>query len=113
MVLTVTLEKEWREDKVAHAILKITFDNSYLTGGESLDLSAYMKNISFIEGISTEDEVGYELAYDDTDFATAVALVLLLWGNNDQGADGPLIDCGSTEDCSGVSARIHAFGDAY
>lgn len=109
MVLTVTLEKEWKEGKLAHAIVKITYDNSYLAGGESLDLSAYMKNIWYIDGKVTEDSAGFVIGFDDTDFATCIALCELFW----TGAGLSAVLAEVTGDMSAVSARIHAFGDAY
>lgn len=41
--------------------LKITFDSSYPTGGEALDLTAYVANI---EGVSVEESGGYVFQYD-------------------------------------------------
>lgn len=110
MPLTITVEHNWREGLIAHAIVKVTFDNSYAAGGESLDLSAQMKSIWYIDGKVTEDDDGYVLGFDDTDFATAIALCLLFQGDYDQGADAPLVEV--TGDMSAKSARIHAFGSA-
>lgn len=111
MVLTVALEKEWKVGKIAHVIVQITFDSSYAAGGESLDLSAYMKNIWFLKPLGTEDVVGYCFAHDDTDLATAIALIIALICENTNVADAKLIE--ASGDLQTLKARVHAFGDAY
>lgn len=112
MPLTITVEHSWREKQRAHAIIKVTFPNPYTVGGETLDLSAQMKEIWNIEGKVTEDADGYVIGFDDTNFGSGGTKVLLFFGDYTEVADGPLIEL-TAIDTSGVSARLHAIGAVH
>ena len=112
MPLTITVEQSWREKLVAHAIVKITFPNPYTVGGETLDLSAQMKEIWSIVGKVTEDSDGYVIGFDDTNFGSGSTKVKLFFGDYSTSSDGPLIEL-TAIDTSGVSARLHAIGATH
>lgn len=109
--LTVTVEHSWREGLIAHAIVKITFDSAYPAGGEVLDLTTQMKSIWYISGKVTEDDDGYVLGVDDTNFGVGTTKCLLFQGDYDQASDAPLVEV--TGDMSAKSARLHAIGAVH
>ena len=64
--MALTVEQLGRTNVTGNRLtvaLKITFDNSYPTGGEALDLTAYVSNI---ETVHVENMDGYFLEYDRT-----------------------------------------------
>lgn len=64
--MALTVEQLGRTNVTGNRLtvaLKITFDNSYPTGGEALDLTAYVNNI---ETVHIENMDGYLLEYDRT-----------------------------------------------
>ena len=62
--MALTVEQLGRTNVTGNRLtvaLKITFDNSYPTGGEALDLTQYVNNI---ETVHIENMDGYLLEYD-------------------------------------------------
>ena len=88
-----------------HAMVtgKITFDSSYPTGGEALDLSKHMPNE--IEFISFESDDGYIFQYDRTN-----KKILAYYFDYNAGADGAAIEVANTTDLSAVVIRFFAVG---
>tara|TARA_R100001509_G_scaffold128481_1_gene81886 strand:- start:3773 stop:4084 length:312 start_codon:yes stop_codon:yes gene_type:complete len=64
--MALTVEQLGRTNVTGNRLtvaLKITFDDSYPTGGEALDLTAYVENI---ETVGIEVSGGYVFQYDRT-----------------------------------------------
>tara|TARA_Y100001937_G_C7135996_1_gene340022 strand:+ start:4817 stop:5128 length:312 start_codon:yes stop_codon:yes gene_type:complete len=64
--MALTVEKLGRTNVTGNRLtvaLKITFDSSYPTGGEALDLTAHVANI---ETVNVEVSGGFVFAYDRT-----------------------------------------------
>ena len=64
--MALTVEQLGRTNVTGNRLtvaLKITFDDSYPTGGEALDLTTYVNNI---ETVHIENMDGYLLEYDRT-----------------------------------------------
>ena len=64
--MALTVEQLGRTNVTGNRLtvaLKITFDDSYPTGGEPLDLTTYVENI---ETVSIEVSGGYVFQYDRT-----------------------------------------------
>ncbi len=83
-------------DRLAIMVGEIDFDNSYPTGGEALDLSAWIKNIHFIQ---FEPQAGYVFRYDHTN-----KKVMAYYADYDAGADGALIQVADTTNLSAIVA---------
>jgi hypothetical protein len=64
--MALTVEQLGRTNVTGNRLtvaLKITFDSSYPTGGETLDLTAYVNNI---ETVMVETSGGFVFGYDRT-----------------------------------------------
>ena len=64
--MALTVEQLGRTNVTGNRLtvaLKITFDSSYPTNGEALDLTAYVSNI---ENVAIEESGGYVFQYDRT-----------------------------------------------
>lgn len=75
---------------------EIDFDSSYPTGGEAWDLSA---DFSVIKGAVFETEDGYIFKITSKNDPSA-SKVLAYWGDNNNAADGPLVEAADTTDLS-------------
>ncbi len=60
-------------------VFLVTFDASYPTGGEEVDLSGYMKQVLDMKVQATEDSPGYVFDVDDANFATAKPKIEAYW----------------------------------
>lgn len=81
----------------------IDFDNSYPTGGESLDLSSYFKELI---NVQINPKSGYVFEYDYTN-----KKVMAYYGDNNNAADGPLIEVPNATDLSSLTGvRVIAWG---
>jgi hypothetical protein len=88
-------------------VLDVAWDNSYPTGGETWDVSAYGTTVLGAWVIaSTLDDGGYVNRYVCAAAgAAATGILQSYWGNNDGGADGPLIQTANTTDVSAQTAE--------
>lgn len=105
MALTVSAVRRTVYGNRRIVIANITFDSSYATGGESLTASDLgLTTIDHVSpGVSTG---GYVTVYDHTN-----SKLLALYGDNNNAADGPLIDVASTTDLSAVVVRVQVTGN--
>lgn len=103
-------------DRDAHMIMgTITFDSAYLSGGETLDLSAYFPNevllvvfdAAWYAGSGTNFDAGYLPKYDYNS-TIASAKVVLLGGGADTG--GTLDEVVQNTDVSNFVCRFMAIG---
>lgn len=103
-------------DRDAHMIMgEITFDTSYLSGGETLDLSAYFPNkvllvvfdAAWYAGSGTSKDTGYLPRYNYGSTISS-AKVVLLGGGADDG--GTLDEVDPTTNVSNYKARFLAIG---
>ena len=90
----------------------VTFDDSYLTGGESVDMSAYLPSISEVV-VQTPLASGYGVEVIDTSFATGSFLAKLWYGDYSNGSDGPLVEVPSTTDVATVVATFIVSGKQF
>lgn len=72
----------------AESVQQLTFDTDYPTGG--YPLTAAMFGLTTLEFVDCPGVGGYVCQYDYT-----AAKLLVLTGDNDAGADGPLIEAAS------------------
>lgn len=80
------------------------FDSSYPTGGESLTASDL--GLGSVVFVLAEPKAGYVFAYDYTN-----QKLLAYRGDNDAGADGPLVEVANGVNLSAVTGvRIFALG---
>jgi len=82
---------------------KISFDSSYPTGGESLDLTDRLQTVL---AVFIENKSGYIFEYDYTN-----KKVKAYYGNYDQTSDGALTEVANTTDLSSITnVRFVAYG---
>ena len=82
----------------------IAFDNSYPTGGEAT--TAISAKFATLQGVIFESKSGYVFEYDYTNNK-----VKAMWGDNNNAADGPLVEVANTTDLSAVTGvRFFAWG---
>lgn len=94
---------------------KVTFDSSYLSGGEALDLSAYFPNEVLLvlidpahyAGSGTNEDTAYLVKYDYNSTVASAKLVVL-GGGADSGGTFDEVD--PTTDISNYKARFIAVG---
>jgi len=91
---------------VLKTFLDVTFDSSYLTGGEVLDLSAYGGDK--ILGVAVvEDATGYVIAYvAAASWAKATGKLKVWYCDLSESTDAKLIDVASEVDLSAVTVRV-------
>ena len=78
---------------------ELTFDAAYVAGGEPWDLSTYFDRIS---GALFESQDGYIFTLEAK--ATPVSAKVKVWeGDNNNAADGPLIELAGTPDLTGTA----------
>ena len=73
----------------------IAFDSSYPTGGEAIDLSGNER----VEYIQCNAQGGYVFVFEQND-----QKLLAYYGDNNNAADGPLIEVPNTTDLSSLTA---------
>jgi hypothetical protein len=118
MALTVT--QKGRDNVIGTRkmiVLDITFDDSYPTGGEALDLTTY---VGTIESVMIEQKGGYQFEYDRTNKKVKVFNTIMdvvdsnLVGNaNDLGTEltaNRATEVPNTEDLSTVSTTLVVTG---
>lgn len=90
--------------RVTKQVVKdITFDNSYATGGESLTASDLgLANITFLKA---ENKLGYVVTYD-----YANQKLMAFYGDNNNAADGPLVEVPNATDLSTLVCKVYAIG---
>ena len=82
---------------------KISFDNSYPSDGEAMDLSDHLKSV---EGVMFESKAGYVFEYDYTN-----KKVKVYYADYDAVADGALIEVPNETDLAALEdVRFLAWG---
>lgn len=105
MALTVTTVRRTVYGNRRVVIADVTFDSSYLTGGESLTPSDLgLTAVDRIDaGVSTG---GYVIVYDHTN-----SKLMAFQGDNTNAAAAPLIQVPNATNLSAVSVRVDAIGN--
>lgn len=110
MALTPTLNERWHDTKRVHVVATVVASGNYITGGEALattikNLAKLKDNPFYVEihGIS-----GYIYAY-----VPATGLVKVFYADNNNAADGPLIEIPAAAYPAGVTGdviKLYAIG---
>lgn len=89
-------------DSLACLYLKVTFDASYPTGGETLDLRPYFSTVGtvFVESLAAN----YKMIYDYTNRKILVYI--------EDGTSGVHAEVANTTDLSALTVGVFAFGVA-
>jgi hypothetical protein len=74
----------------------IAFDDSYPTGGESMDISDMFNSLNIV---LFESKAGYVFEYDYGN-----KKVKVMMGNNDGAADGPMVEVANETNLSALTA---------
>ncbi len=109
MSVAVTVTKLTRfAPEVAVAKVSVVFDNSYPTGGEVVDLSAFLTRIHVVVpmGPSTTGYVMKPIDAAGTQFVAGKFTAKAWYGDNNNAADGPLIEVPNTTDLSAETAEF-------
>lgn len=86
-------------------VVEITYDNSYTTGGLALSAnSCGLNTITAVNGAPTGSG-GYVPSYD-----RSAAKLLALYGDNNNAADGPLIEVPNATDLSTIKVILFVIG---
>lgn len=103
MAATITVLDKWSIGATkTEYLLNIDFDSSYPTGGEAIDISAN-ERLAFVGAQPTS---GYVFQWD-----AANQKLLAYYGDNNNAADGPLIEVPNTTDLSSLTGvRARAIG---
>jgi hypothetical protein len=86
-------------------ITESTLDNSYITNGEPLTAAEF--GLASIEAIiaTPANNDGYVPSWDRTN-----SKLIMLYGDNNNAADGPLIEVPNTTDLSAVQVTLQVIG---
>ena len=103
LTVTKTLIHETRSEVVYR--LAVTFDASYPTGGESLDLSSVMGTLNYC---TAEVSDGYTLDFNT--YSGATCKIEMWYSDYDAVADGNLIEVPNTTDIATVVVSVIAHG---
>lgn len=92
------------------SIVDITFDSSYPAGGEVLTAADLGLNtiVTVLPSVAVDPDTvdnALVVAFDHTN-----SKILLFWGNNDGGADGPLVEVADTTNVAAYTARLIVYG---
>ncbi len=79
----------------------VTFDDSYPTGGETLDVTDKVRKVLFAY-VESPGGSGYVIDIDRTNFASGTMLLEVFYGNYDA-SDGPLIEVPGTTDLNALA----------
>jgi hypothetical protein len=90
--------------KIKSKTAKITFDSSYPTGGEALTVGDL--GFTVVLGLQAiQNSGGYVYQYD-----AAAKKILVYYGDNNNAADGPLIEVANASDLSAIAPTFLVFG---
>lgn len=82
----------------------LAMDNSYPTGGEAVDLSAYFPGGSVLFGFGFNPGAAAGYVFVHNAGTAAAGKIMAFEGDFDPAAVAPLIECINTRDLSGVTA---------
>lgn len=113
--ITFTIQNKFKDDiGQLHMIGKGVLSGSYATNGDLLYLGKMFRQIFDIIPTPLEDSGGYKFQVTDTRWATPKhadeILVEAYWGDNNGGADGPMIEVTATTDLSAVYFQLEIIG---
>lgn len=99
MAAAVTLSGDWLHSlgSLRAVVASVAFDNSYPTGGESIAASKF--GLGKIEFLIAQSTGGYIFAWDN-----ANSKLLAYYGDNNNAADGPLIEVPNATDLAALTA---------
>lgn len=98
MAATVTIERDIAIGQTEHLYeLKIAFDSSYPTGGETVDVALNSR----FSRVNAQPTSGYVFQFDP-----ATQKLLAYYGDNNNAADGPLIQVPDTTDLSALTSVL-------
>jgi hypothetical protein len=103
--------------KLAQAILRVTFDDDYPTGGESIDLSAYgfnyvkgVKQMSYDSGVIVQADLGV-FDSDELGYPAESVKLLALIQDYSASVDGYMIDAPAHLNLSSITVLLEVLGD--
>lgn len=103
MALTISAFKNLPKRAMKTKVLDVTFDTSYATGG--LALTKANLGLSTVEWLEASQSGGYTFEYD-----YANEKLKAFYGDNNNAADGPLIEVPAATNLSAVTTRVKAIG---
>jgi hypothetical protein len=87
-----------------YSITNVTFDSSYPTGGEAVTVADFGFTHDILH-LNCAPGGGIVFEFDDTN-----TKILAFWGDNNNAADGPLVEVPNTTDLSTKVTRVFALG---
>jgi len=95
--ITQTIIKQWKDSAgFLHRIVKGLFSDSYVAGGDSLNIGSEFRQIISVEEMMPEDAGGYVIQTTDTNWddpdGTSSVLIELYQCENTSVSDGPLME---------------------
>ena len=110
MAVTVSVTKVTKFDAELQVLLvAATYDSSYPTGGENIDLSAYGKNIKAAVPCGPTATGFVPEAVNGGASTTGIFVGRMFYGDNNNASDGPLIEVPNATNLNGVVARFLVF----
>ena len=74
-------------DKIAEVAVKIDLDSSYPTGGETVDLSAFLNTVDHVVGVQVEGDYKGEYVFGTSNAAATGKLLMRVMSTGAQVAD--------------------------
>lgn len=111
MAVTVTIIEKYSIGDRMEVIADVVFDSSYPAGGEAVTAANFgfdleIKHIAC--GLARDpDTVDNAVALD---YDSAAKKLVAFWGDNNNAADGPLVEVPDTTNLSAYTARVVAKG---
>lgn len=103
MALTVTSLEKAKLSRLRLNVVRVTFDSSYPTGGESL--TAAQLGLNKVTVVIPLTASGYVGEYDLTN-----SKLKAFYGDNNNASDGPLVEVANTTDLSAVTMNLVVIG---
>ena len=106
MALTYTLDDRQLIGTKRCVRGSVTFDSSYVTGGEPFTAADF--GLTAITDVEAQTSTtGYVIMWDRS---TTAPKLMAFYGDNNNAADGPLIEVPNTTNLSTVVARVAVYG---
>ena len=95
----------WRVD--------VTFDTSYPTGGEVVDVTPYLDAIDEVVVQTPVTNTGHVVSVDDATFSAGTFKALLYYGDYSNASDGPLVQVPNTTNVATAVATFIVSGKQF